>query len=120
VELAAIRRAIADDPSRWLKLVESKALVKRVGKLHGDRLTRVPKGFPADHPAADYLRMKQWFFDVTLPPAAATRPSFQRTIINHFKAMTPLITWINSVLTAARREEEPGFDEIPKRPEPMF
>lgn len=119
-ELAAIRNGIAKDPKRWLKLVEDKAIVKKLGRLYGDQLTRVPKGFAADHPAADYLRMKQWFFDVTLPPKAATLPTFQRTIIQHFKAMTPLITWINSVLTAARREEEGDVDDIPRRPEPMF
>ena len=33
---------------------------KKIGGLQGDRLTRVPRGFAKDHPAADYLQFKQF------------------------------------------------------------
>jgi uncharacterized protein (DUF2461 family) len=119
-ELAAIRNAIVNDTKAWLKLVESKPMTKRLGALQGDQLARVPKGFDPDHPAAKYLRMKQWYFDVTLPADAATKPTFRRTVTEQFKAMTPLITWINTVLAAARSGDEAEDASIPKRPEPMF
>lgn len=120
VELATIRQAIAKDHAGFLKLVDGKAVRKKLGALQGERLTRVPKGFEADHPAWDYLRMKQWYFDVTLPAEAATKPSLRRSIIEHFRAMTPLITWINATLGAAREGAEDEDASAPRRPEPMF
>ena len=28
-----------------------------LGELHGERLSRVPRGYPANHPAAEYLKL---------------------------------------------------------------
>ena len=44
----------------------NKALRKTVGGLQGEQLSRMPKGFPVDHPAEGLLRQKQWYLESTL------------------------------------------------------
>lgn len=119
-ELAAVRSAIAADPDGFRELAEDKRRVKAVGPLLGEKLARVPKGFEPDHPAGDYLRMKQWYFDATLRADAACKPTFRREVVKRFEAMTPFVNWINEAVLKAARDEDGEVDAIPRRPEPMF
>jgi uncharacterized protein (TIGR02453 family) len=119
-ELAAVRGAIAADPQGWRKLVEDKSLIKAVGPLLGEKLSRPPKGFLADHPAVDFVRMKQWYFDVSLPADAACKPSFRKEIARRFEAMAPVVHWLNGAVLQATRDAAGEPDPIPRRPEPMF
>ena len=57
-------------------IVESPAFRREVGALEGERLKRVPRGFPGDHPAADYLRYRQFIVGCEFPAAFATSPRF--------------------------------------------
>ena len=61
-------------------------------------LTRVPRGYPADHPAADFLRHKQFIAGRELPAEAATRDDFYRELLATFKADVPLVRFLNEPL----------------------
>jgi uncharacterized protein (TIGR02453 family) len=122
-ELAAVRAALAADGGKALrKLIAAPGLRKRAGALLGGKLARVPKGFDPAHPAADLLRMKQWYFDVTLPASAALEPSIRKQIATRFRAMAPVVHYLNSAALAARNDAgaDEADDAIPKRPAPMF
>jgi uncharacterized protein (TIGR02453 family) len=45
-----------------LEVLEDPAFVKTFGEIHGDALTRVPKGYPKDHPRAELLKLKDMTF----------------------------------------------------------
>ena len=91
------------------------------GELLGTKLARVPKAFDPDHPAADLLRMKQCYFDVTLPASAALEPSIRKQITTRFRATTPVVDYLNNAALAARKDADAAeADAIPKRPKPMF
>src|SRR5688572_5382305 len=59
-ELLKIRQAVAANTKEFLKIVEDKKFRVRFGELDGDRLSKPPKGFSADHPALDYLKLKSF------------------------------------------------------------
>jgi uncharacterized protein (DUF2461 family) len=64
----------------------------------------VPKGFCAEHPAADLLRFKSFILYAVLPPDLATTPALFREIVQRFRAMKPFITYLNAPLTPARKK----------------
>jgi uncharacterized protein (DUF2461 family) len=64
----------------------------------------VPKGFPADHPAADLLRFKQYVLYVELAPEIATTSALLREIVQRFKAITPFVEFLNAPLAPARKK----------------
>ena len=123
-ELAAVRAAIARDGGKTLRtLTGDRSCRKLAGELRGERLSRVPRGVDADHPAAELLRMKQWYLDVTLPASAALEPSIRKEITMRFRAMAPVVHYLNDAALAAAREAEDddaGREAIPRRPAPMF
>jgi uncharacterized protein (TIGR02453 family) len=121
-ELAAVRKAICDGDRAFRKLLAAPDVRKHAGDLLGARLSRVPRGFDADHPAADLLRMKQLYFDVTLPARAALEPSIRKQMTTRFRAMAGVVHFLNNAALAAARDEDESSerDAIPKRPAPMF
>jgi uncharacterized protein (TIGR02453 family) len=119
-ELIAVRRAIAADSKRFLKLIEDRSLVKKVGPLRGEKLKRLPRGFE-QAPAAvgEVLKHKQLYFYVTLDPKLALSSRLRRAVVERFAAMADVLEWFNDVLLTAAQgtgEDEPRA----KRPDPMW
>ena len=119
-ELAAVRRAIAEDGRKLVKLVTEKRLVKAVGRLQGEKLVRPPKGFddaPAD--VAELLKHKQLYFYILLDGKLALTPRLRREVVERFRLLVPFVDWLNDAVLRARVDDE-GEDVRAKRPEPMW
>lgn len=105
-ELRAIRGHILARHEEFRKLVRARPLRTLMGELwSSEPLSRVPKGFPSDHPAADLIRCRRWTFYVTLDPALATTPRLLPEILKRFRAMTPFVEFLNEPVVAGRREQ---------------
>jgi uncharacterized protein (TIGR02453 family) len=97
-QLHAVREHIAVNVKRLRAIVESAAFKKTVGILEGERLQRVPRGFPQDHPAAEYLKYRQFLAGRELPASFATSPSFYTTLIAVFRRVVPFARFLNEPL----------------------
>lgn len=101
--LAAMRRHLALHHQEFRALAGARRLRTLLGEIQGERLARVPKGWAAGHPAADLLRYRQCYLYTTLDPAIATTPRLFAELVRRFRAMTPLIEFLNAPLVAANR-----------------
>ena len=97
-QLAKVREHIAETFPEIRTLSRARAFVTHFGTLDGAKLTRVPRGYPADHPAADFLRHKQFLAGRELPADFATRDDFYGELLATFKAAVPLIRFLNEPL----------------------
>ncbi|MDZ7638795.1 MAG: DUF2461 domain-containing protein [Bryobacterales bacterium] len=102
--LLAIRTKIAADHAFFLKLVNDKKLTKAMGTLQGDALARPPKGFPADHPAIDLLKKKQFYFWKELPAALIAAKKLETEILNCFESMRPVMLFLDDAVIAMRKK----------------
>ena len=112
-QLHAIREHIAGNVEEFDRLVRA-AGFKKVGGLQGDRISRVPRGFAKDHPAAEYLCFKQFMGAREESPEFACRPDFYKQLLGTFKQFLPLCRFINEPLMAQRHVErrvQVFFDE---------
>jgi uncharacterized protein (TIGR02453 family) len=110
-QLLAIRRHLLEHYAEYRKLAGAPSL-RRLFPDDESRhsLSRSPKGFPTDHPAADLFRQKRWGFGASLPPETATRPDFAKNVAAHFRAAAPLIAFLNRPLVArTERPRKPLF-----------
>jgi uncharacterized protein (TIGR02453 family) len=108
-ELRAIRAHLGEHHARFRKMVNAPKLKALAGELHGDVLTRVPKGFDSDHPAADLLRRKQFYFDVTLGPEIVTTPAVYTELLKRIKAMAPVVEFLNTPLLGMTKGKDARF-----------
>lgn len=95
-QLAALRRRIAKAPDEFRAVTTDRGLRAALGEIQGERLVRVPKDFPPDHPAGDLLRWKQVYAYTTLPASLATSPTLFDEVARRFRAATPLVKYLTS------------------------
>jgi uncharacterized protein (TIGR02453 family) len=96
--LAAIRGRIAGHHEELRKIMAARPLRKLYGEMQGEQLSRVPKGYPADHPAADLLRFKQFLYYDELPAEIAVTPALYAEIVTRFRAMARFVVFLNASL----------------------
>jgi uncharacterized protein (TIGR02453 family) len=102
-QLVAVREHIAANVRRLRSIVESPQFRRSVGTLDGQRLQRVPRGFPPDHPAAEYLRFRQFLAGREFPASFATSPHFYSGVLRVFRRVAPLTRFLNEPLLPASR-----------------
>lgn len=107
--LAAIRQHLAGNDAEFRKIIAAAPVKKLFGAMQGEQLTRVPKGFPKDHPAEDLLRYKQFLLYIERPPDLATSPEILGEIRKHFRAMAPFMEFLNAPLAARPKKAVPRF-----------
>jgi uncharacterized protein (TIGR02453 family) len=101
--LRRVREHIASNLRRFRSIVESPAFRRKVGTLEGgERLQRVPRGFPPDHPAAEYLRFRMFVAGRQFPSSFATSPRFYAGLVGIFRHLMPLIRFLNEPLLQER------------------
>lgn len=100
--LLAIRNHVSEKHQELRRILANRTLRKLCGELQGDQLSRVPKGFQAEDPAADLLRFKQYVLYVVLPPDVAMTPVLEKEILTRFRAMTPFLNFLSAPLAKAR------------------
>jgi uncharacterized protein (TIGR02453 family) len=106
-ELSALRTHLAENTARFRSLVESPGFRRAVGAVSGSSLQRLPRGFPPNHPAAEYLKLKQFLFGRDYPAAFATTPGFYRQVVALFERMAPVVAFLNEPLEARLERQDP-------------
>jgi uncharacterized protein (TIGR02453 family) len=104
-ELARLREHIAAHHRRLGRILAASSFRRAVGRLEGTQLTRTPRGYAADHPAAAYLRFKQLYAGRAFDIGLATSPRFYAELLRVFRSVAPLVAFLNEPLTSLYREE---------------
>lgn len=97
-QLAAVREHIAQSHRRLRTILQSPGFKKAVGELEGEQLQRVPRGFDKQHPAADFLRYRQFLAGHQFPAEFACSPKFYAGILGVFRQVAPLVRFLNEPL----------------------
>ncbi len=93
--LDAFRQAILDDPARVRTALEDPGLLAAFGPVHPHEMyKRVPAGFPADHPMADYLRFKDVVFGRRLSDDEIRSPSLPDLLADAYAAAIPVFRFL--------------------------
>ncbi len=106
-ELQRLRVHLAKNYVQWRALVESPSFRRSFGRIHGESLVRVPRGFQVDHPAAEYLKLRQFLAMREYPAAFCTTTRFYSTVVRLFELLAPVIRFLNEPLLAATPPADP-------------
>ena len=103
-ELVKLREHIAETWPEIRTITRAKAFTSRFAQLDGETMTRVPRGYPSDHPAAEYLRFRSFVGGQEFPPTLAHSRQFYPTLVATFKALMPLVRFLNEPLLERKTE----------------
>lgn len=105
--LSKIRDGLTEDAKGFDRIVLAPAFRRRFGALDAEAmLTRLPRGFGEEHPAARWLRYQSFTVGRSLSEREALSPRLATTLARDFTALTPFVRWLNGAL---------GFREIARR-----
>ncbi|MFI5164664.1 MAG: DUF2461 domain-containing protein [Bacteroidia bacterium] len=98
-DLKHIRGQIAVDPKPLRKILSSKSFKSNFGKLEGEKLVNVPRGFEKDNPASDLLKYKQFLISKSIPESVITSKKGIDEVVKSFRAMRPFFDYMSEILT---------------------
>ena len=101
-DLLRVREHIAETWPEVHTIVTRPSFRRAFGQVGGDTLSRVPRGFQRDHPAADYLKHTQFTAGREFPARFAHGRDFYPTLLATFKALMPLVRFLNEPLVEKR------------------
>jgi uncharacterized protein (TIGR02453 family) len=95
----AFRRRVADDPKEFHQVVDGRSFKEAFGALSSDghSLQRVPSGYPADHPEAETLKMKDVVFGRRLSDHEAMSPHLPDVMADSFEAAMPVFSYLATI-----------------------
>lgn len=99
--LRKLRQEVDYNLMDFKKIIESKQFRKFYTGLDQDpeyRLSRVPKGYEADNPAAEYLKFKSYVASYQIRDADLISKELVKQTVDSFKALQPLVEFINHAM----------------------
>ena len=97
-DLARIRQHISDTHPELHRLTRAAAFRRAFDALEGERLSRVPRGFSKDDPAEAYLKHRNFLAGREFGPELAISAAFYPTLLATFKAVMPIVRFLNEPL----------------------
>ncbi len=96
--LRKVRGALLDDPGAFAATLEG-TFRRRFRQLSDeDRLARLPRGYPAGHPAEPWLRFRSFTAGRRLSTAEVLSARLTDTLMKDFTALLPLVRWLNAAI----------------------
>jgi len=100
-DLRKVRQEIDYNLDVFKKITGSKKFKSVYGALDRSEeytLSRVPKGYEADNPAAEYLKLKSFIAFVPLTDADLTSKTLVKKTLNAFETLQPLLNFLNAAV----------------------
>lgn len=97
--LATIRQEIDYNLTDFESLLAQPAFTKHFAGLGREEvLQRPPKGYTADNPAVEYLKLKSFTASHNLSDAALTKPGLAKQALSAFAGLQPLVAYLNKAI----------------------
>jgi uncharacterized protein (TIGR02453 family) len=94
--LKKVRRKIADDFDEWQEIIKNKEFKKHFKSFwNEDALKRVPAGYDADHPAAEFLKLKHFIVWKDLTDEEVTSQKLVDKCDRIYRAIYPMLEFLN-------------------------
>jgi uncharacterized protein (TIGR02453 family) len=110
-DLARIRQHISDTHPELHRLTRATAFRRVFDALEGEQLSRVPRGFSKDDPAAAYLKHRNFLAGREFGPEHATSSAFYPTLLATFKAVMPIVRFLNEPLVPEKSERRGAWSQ---------
>ena len=101
--LKKVRQEIDYNYVAFKKIVDSKKFKSVFGALTNGKeytLSRPPKGYEADNPAIEFLKMKSFVAMVAIKDSELNSPELIKKITTAFETLQPLLNFMNEPLWA--------------------
>ena len=97
-KLASVRQEIDYNLDEWKKVLSTKKFKQTFaeGLLKEDTLQRPPKGYDAENPAIEFIKLKSFIVSKKITDAELHDKNFVKNIVKIFIAVKPMLDFLNT------------------------
>jgi uncharacterized protein (TIGR02453 family) len=106
--LEAWRTAVVGEAKRIHAVIDDPAFTAEFEAIDGDRLKRVPPGYPADHPDLELLKLKDLVFGRGMSDDEVLSPDLPDLLVDAFEKAVPVFRLLASLATSGERGPAAG------------
>jgi uncharacterized protein (TIGR02453 family) len=96
-QITRFRETVSHRPWIFKSIIADPEFTQYFGRLQGEKLKTVPKGFAADHPEIELLRLKEVLATHALPDQVVLSEGFTTHIVKTFTALKPFLDYLNEL-----------------------
>ena len=97
--LSTMRKAIADDPAAFDGIVKRAVSTGQFDELGGEKLKKMPKEYPPDHPAGEYLKQKGFILWAEREASTLPGDKLVEHVLAGFSAAAPLVKFLRRAVS---------------------
>lgn len=98
-QLRKIRQEVDYNAGELKEIVSTPDFRRLFGEIQGDKLSRAPKGYPANHPNIEFLRLKSYLAIRKFSDAEVVQENFVAEVLDTFHAVQPLNDYLNVAIS---------------------
>jgi uncharacterized protein (TIGR02453 family) len=95
--LSKVRQEIDYNSSEFNKIINKKSFLERFGKITGESLVRPPKGYEANNPNIELLKLKQYIVSKSFDDEMVTSQHFTKELCDCYKEALPFFDFFDVV-----------------------
>jgi len=89
-----LRQFIFDNPHTWTTVTNAPALRRRFALDESEKLTRPPRGFPADFAHIEALKLRNWIFMRNVDESVMTGPRLRQILVKDLQTLAPFVDYL--------------------------
>lgn len=93
--LKKIRQEVDYNPAELKKIVSQEKFRQNFEEIQGEKLKTAPKGYPADHPNIEFLKLKSYTVLQKVPDRVVKSAEFPDKVVEVFSVMHPFNEYLN-------------------------
>ena len=97
--LAKVRQEVDYNPEELKQIVSDTEFKKSFGEIQGEKLSRPPKGYAADHPNIELLKLKSFIVLHPLTDEEVISENFIPETLHMFRLAQPFIQYLNVAIS---------------------
>lgn len=98
-QLRKIRQEVDYNAPELKKIVSTADFRKHFGQIQGEKLSRAPKGYPADHPNIELLKLKSFLAMQSFTDEEVLQEDFAGRAIESFRMVQPFNEYLNVAIS---------------------
>lgn len=99
-QMKAYRQAIFHDYEKVRRLLLSKKFIKSWGVIRGETYKRFPKDYSPNHPSAEFMWLKQFYFNKPLLRQSVIKKNFINDFVSDLENGIEVFQWIRETVKA--------------------
>ncbi len=97
-QLSRFRQAVDQDAAYFKEIIGNKSFIEHFGKIEGERLKTIPKGYDRGHPEIELLKLKEVIALHSFPDRELLAADFPEKAVIVCRAMKPFLDYLDEVL----------------------